>query len=259
CSARLARALGTRGGEVQRHGRAAGRHARVEPQATRAAPAGGLASGRLARSGGPAGEDLRDRPRRARPHPEGGLRGRLHRLHRQAVRAEGRMAPQIAGPGLRASPSGGSRSRVPGKLPVATVRRCFSRSCHQFVHPIPDCSRLLDPRLGAADRPAPPSSDYFRDLAAWFNLAWVDPELLTIDERLVRLRDRGRNFSREDLQYILSRHRNMASGVVRLYHRLQKAGQVEVLTVPAYHPILPLLIDTDVARRSDPTAILPAR
>ncbi len=137
------------------------------------------------------------------------------------------------------------------------LRRFFSISHQQVVHRIPDYSRLLSLRLAAGDRPDLLSTNYFRDLAAWFNLAWIDPELLQIDERLVRLRDRGRNFTREDLQFIVSRHRNMASGVVRLYHRLQKAGQVEVLAVPAYHPILPLLIDTDVARRSDPQAVPP--
>jgi alpha-amylase/alpha-mannosidase (GH57 family) len=137
------------------------------------------------------------------------------------------------------------------------LRRFFSISHQQVVHRIPDYSRLLNLRLAAGDRPDLLSSDYFRDLGGWFNLAWIDPELLGHDERLVRLRDRGRNFSRDDLQYILSRQRNMASGVVRLYHRLQKAGQVEILTVPAYHPILPLLIDSDVARRSDPQAVLP--
>src|SRR5207248_2224669 len=137
------------------------------------------------------------------------------------------------------------------------LRRFFSISHQQVVHRIPDYARLHNLRLAAGDRPDLLSSSYFRDLAAWFNLAWIDPELLTIDDRLVRLRDRGRNFSRDDLQYILSRHRNMASGVVRLYHRLQKAGQVEVVTVPAYHPILPLIIDSDVARHSDPNAVLP--
>ncbi len=137
------------------------------------------------------------------------------------------------------------------------LHRFFSISHHQVVDRIPDYSRLLNLRLAAGDRPDLLSSNYFRDLAAWFNLAWIDPEILVRDERLVRLRDRGRSFTRDDLQYILSRQRNMASGVTRLYHRLQKSGQVEVLTVPAYHPILPLLIDSDVARRADPGAVLP--
>src|SRR5687768_2198733 len=49
----------------------------------------------------------------------------------------------------------------------------------------------------------------------------------------------------------------MASGVPHLYHRLQRDGQVEILTTPYYHPILPLIIDSNVAARSDAHAILP--
>ena len=137
------------------------------------------------------------------------------------------------------------------------LRRFFSISHHNVVERIPDYARLLALANSAGDRPELLSDGYFRDLAGWFNLAWIDPELLAIDERLVQMRDRGRNFSREDLQHVLARHRNMASGVSRLFHRLQRGGQIEVLTAPAYHAILPLLIDSEAARRADPDAILP--
>ena len=49
----------------------------------------------------------------------------------------------------------------------------------------------------------------------------------------------------------------MASGVPHLYHRLEHDGQVEILTTPYYHPILPLIIDSRSALRGDPKAILP--
>src|SRR2546428_6744603 len=49
----------------------------------------------------------------------------------------------------------------------------------------------------------------------------------------------------------------MASGVPHLYHRLERDGQVEILTTPYYHPILPLLIDDRSALRADPGALLP--
>ncbi len=137
------------------------------------------------------------------------------------------------------------------------LRRFFSISHRQVVHGIPDYARLHDLRVAAGDRPELLSDTYFRDLAVHFNLAWIDPELLSKDERLTQLRDRGRNFTREDIQYVLARQRNMAAGSTRLYHRLQKAGQVEVVAAPAYHAILPLLFDTDVARRSDSKAELP--
>src|SRR5947209_18375793 len=48
----------------------------------------------------------------------------------------------------------------------------------------------------------------------------------------------------------------MASGVPHLYHRLERDGQVEILTTPYYHPILPLLIDDRSALRADPNAQL---
>lgn len=137
------------------------------------------------------------------------------------------------------------------------LRRFFSISTVNVVQRIPDYARLHELALAAGARPELLSDDYFRDLAAWFNLVWIDPGLVAIDDRLVQLREKGRNFTRDDVQYIVARHRNMASGVVRLFHRLQRSGQVEILTVPAYHPILPLLFDTDVARRADPDAILP--
>jgi alpha-amylase/alpha-mannosidase (GH57 family) len=49
----------------------------------------------------------------------------------------------------------------------------------------------------------------------------------------------------------------MASGVPHLYHRLERDGQVEILTAPYYHPILPLLVDVRTALRSDENAIVP--
>src|SRR5206468_11547887 len=49
----------------------------------------------------------------------------------------------------------------------------------------------------------------------------------------------------------------VAAGVPHLYHRLERDGQVEVLTTPYYHPILPLIIDDRSALRSDPSAQLP--
>src|SRR5439155_514251 len=62
---------------------------------------------------------------------------------------------------------------------------------------------------------------------------------------------------REDVRYVIGRQRMMASGVPHLYHRLEHDGQVEILTTPYYHPILPLIIDSRSALRGDPKAILP--
>jgi alpha-amylase/alpha-mannosidase (GH57 family) len=111
----------------------------------------------------------------------------------------------------------------------------------------------------AGDRPELFADDYFVDLALWFNLAWMDPDDIASDEKLAALREKGRNFSREEVRYVIGRQRFMASGAPHLYHRLERQGQVEIMTVPYFHPILPLLIDTGAARRADPSAVLPER
>src|SRR3989475_6969726 len=111
--------------------------------------------------------------------------------------------------------------------------------------------------MATGDRHELLSDDYFIDLALWFNLAWIDPDDIRSDQRLVELADKGARFTREDVRYVIGRQRFMASGVPHLYHRLERDGQVEILTTPYYHPILPLLIDNRAALRADPSAQLP--
>jgi alpha-amylase/alpha-mannosidase (GH57 family) len=47
--------------------------------------------------------------------------------------------------------------------------------------------------------------------------------------------------------------------VVPIHRALQERGQIEVSTSPLYHPILPLLVDTDRATVDRPGAGLPRR
>ncbi|MFN2520039.1 MAG: glycoside hydrolase family 57 protein [Candidatus Limnocylindria bacterium] len=137
------------------------------------------------------------------------------------------------------------------------LRRFFSIHHGNVIAHYEEYRRLLSLAMSTLDRPELLSDEYFIDLSLWFNLAWIDPDDITGDERLSALRLRGRRFTREDVRYVVGRQRFMASGVPHLYHRLERDGRVEILTTPYYHPIVPLLIDTDVARRSAPDAILP--
>ena len=137
------------------------------------------------------------------------------------------------------------------------LRRFFSIHHGNVIHRHEEYRRLLQIAQAADDRAELLSDDYFVDLALWFNLAWIDPDDITGDARLAALRDAGRRYLREDVRYVIGRQRLMASGVPHLYHRLEHDGQLELLTVPYYHPILPLLIDSRSALRADPNAIMP--
>ncbi len=137
------------------------------------------------------------------------------------------------------------------------LKRFFSIHHQNVIRRHSEYERLLDLANAAADRPELLSAGYFVDLALHFNMAWMDPGEVEADEQLRNLAARGRDFTRDELRYVLGRQRSTASGVQHLYHRLERDGQVELVTVPYYHPILPLLIDSTAALRADPDAILP--
>jgi alpha-amylase/alpha-mannosidase (GH57 family) len=137
------------------------------------------------------------------------------------------------------------------------LRRFFSIHHGNVIHRHDEYRRLLQLGMATRDRPELLSDDYFVDLALWFNLAWIDPDDIASDARLEELRRKGKRYTREDVRYVIGRQRMMASGVPHLYHRLEHDGQVEILTTPYYHPILPLIIDSRSALRGDPNAIIP--
>ncbi len=136
------------------------------------------------------------------------------------------------------------------------LRRFFSIHHGNVISRYDEYRRLLQLAMATRDRPELLSDDYFVDLALWFNLAWIDPDDIKNDARLDELRQKGQRFTREDVRYVIGRQRMMASGVPHLYHRLEHDGQVEILTTPYYHPILPLIIDSQSALRADPNAII---
>jgi alpha-amylase/alpha-mannosidase (GH57 family) len=98
----------------------------------------------------------------------------------------------------------------------------------------------------------------WRDLQVLFNLAWTDPDWLA-QEPLKALVDKGRAFAEEDKAVILAEHERLLAEVIPVHQRLQESGQIEVTMTPYAHPILPLIIDTNLARVALPKVDLPSR
>jgi alpha-amylase/alpha-mannosidase (GH57 family) len=101
--------------------------------------------------------------------------------------------------------------------------------------------------------------DELTDLQLHFNLAWMGFGALADDEGLRALAAKGRGYSRADVAYVLDAQRRIMAGIVPRWRRLAERGQVELSTTPYHHPILPLLCDTDAARRALPSVVLPPR
>lgn len=101
------------------------------------------------------------------------------------------------------------------------------------------------------------SEQDFRDLQVLFNLGWTDPDFLA-QAPLQALVAKARGFSEEDKAIVLNEHLRILKEVIPLHKELQEAGQIEVTMTPFAHPILPLLMDTNLAKTAMPAATLPA-
>lgn len=127
----------------------------------------------------------------------------------------------------------------------------------RIIQPIPRYRQLLEIGQQARDDPDLLSDAYYRDLVAWFNLAWIDPNWRERHPELHRLAEKGRDFSFQDIETILAIQQEILARIVPTYREMEAAGQIEITTTPYYHPILPLLIHTDHARRASPNLPLP--
>ncbi|MBI1894054.1 MAG: glycoside hydrolase [Candidatus Rokubacteria bacterium] len=97
-----------------------------------------------------------------------------------------------------------------------------------------------------------------RDLQVWFNLAWTSPLLRGSDPTFQALTAKGRDFTEEEKIAFLQRQQELLGALIRLYRDLEAHGRVELSTSAFYHPILPLLCDSRVAREANPETRLPA-
>ena len=97
----------------------------------------------------------------------------------------------------------------------------------------------------------------WRDLQLLSQLAWMDEEYLARDPEVSRLSKKGSDFSEADKEVLKAKQIELLGRVLPEYRRAQDAGQIEISTTPFYHPILPLVCDTDIASTANPWTPLP--
>ena len=145
------------------------------------------------------------------------------------------------------------------------IRHFFSANWATMVRPFPRYQELLVKRgldVHGQDlhRLAKQySSQEFLDLQVWHNLAWFGYGSVQQFPRLAELRKKNRGFTEEDKQEMLALQQTAIRQIVPMYKALQDRGQVELTTTPFFHPILPLVIDSEFTRRARPDLPLPAR
>ncbi len=123
-----------------------------------------------------------------------------------------------------------------------------------MVSPLPRYSELFD--VLSENRFDNCSTEDWQDVQVLVNLAWLGP--IGRQNPVARaLMEKGRMFTREDVDALLTFHHDRMKSVVPTLHRSELAGRIEVSVTPFNHPILPLLITTNAAAECMPKARLP--
>jgi alpha-amylase/alpha-mannosidase (GH57 family) len=142
-------------------------------------------------------------------------------------------------------------------------RTFFDADWHNEIYPHARYKELFDRRGSGAvldDRD-------ITDLRMWFNLAWFAPEFQDGNVPLPdgatasvrRFVEKGRDFGEDDIAAMIGEQFKIIRNVVAIHRQLQDAGQIEIATTPFYHPILPLLHDSDLAILDREGSVLPQR
>ena len=95
------------------------------------------------------------------------------------------------------------------------------------------------------------------DLQVLSQLAWFDEIFLAGDPEIRGLVAKERGYSEEDKSLVRTKELVLLNAILEEYRKALARGQIEVSTSPFYHPILPLLCDSQIAAESHPGVKLP--
>lgn len=107
-----------------------------------------------------------------------------------------------------------------------------------------------DPALAAWREPD------FRDLQILFHLAWSGPTLSS-RPAVASLIEKGARFTQDEVRSLLEIQREFLGEVASEYEKASSENIIEISATPYYHPILPLLCDTDSSREAQPRLPVP--
>ena len=136
------------------------------------------------------------------------------------------------------------------------LRNFFMLNWERLVETSPRYNELLQKRLRYekeldwSEIPRLFDNAEILDLQVLFNLKWFG---FTARKRYPRLSDfdkKDRGFTLEEKSELLEIQKSLVGEIVPLYKRLFDEKKIEISFTPFYHPIFPLVYDTDIAKRS---------
>jgi len=138
----------------------------------------------------------------------------------------------------------------------------FQANPVQMIGRYPRYQELWTKFIGAGGQ-ASKAEPYFQkqdytDLQVLSQIAWFD-EFFLGEPEIAELVNKGRNFTPEDRSFVIRKERELCGRVLPAYAEAARQGRIEISTSPFYHPILPLLCDTNQGAVSSPQLPLPSR
>src|SRR6202522_2129584 len=121
--------------------------------------------------------------------------------------------------------------------------------------------RELWEKFHGADALPERTEKYFQDqdltdLQVLSQIGWFDEYFLK-EKDIAELIRKGRDYTLEDQKFVMARERQLLAEVLPVHARAAKNGLIEISTSPFYHPISPLLCDTEAGAVSSPGLPLP--
>src|SRR6266446_10353219 len=144
---------------------------------------------------------------------------------------------------------------------VEILARAFQINHERLLSRWPRFVELLEwsrPAGGAQAQVTFTTRDW-RDLQVLSQLAWMDEVWLAKDKDVSRLASKGKDYSESDKSALKGKQVELIQMVLPAYRDTARRAQIEISTTPFYHPILPLVCDSDIARVANPSTPLPRR
>jgi len=97
----------------------------------------------------------------------------------------------------------------------------------------------------------------FLDLQVLFLLSWTGNYLRENNHYIKILLEKEKNFTQAEKEKLINVLLDFLKEIIPYYKKLENEGRIEITTTPYYHPILPLLLNTESAKESKPDISLP--
>ncbi|MGA8153089.1 MAG: glycoside hydrolase family 57 protein [Terriglobales bacterium] len=152
-----------------------------------------------------------------------------------------------------------ARDLTPGERRFA-LQYLFQANPANMIGRYPRYRELWERFRGAGDSPER-AEKYFQpqdltDLQVLSQIAWLD-EFFLEDPNIAALVKKERGYSLDDQSFLIAQEREFLGKVLPAHATAAQQGRIEVSTSPFYHPILPLICDTNQGAVSSPGLPLP--